>query len=97
MTRARAPLNLKLSREMKILLILLLMVALIGGWYVWTSTRNANVIADSGTGTTGTGGPDNSGTGNDGPVVIEGAPSGGNSHYRHRYRPGDRYCHSRQS
>ncbi|WP_026299006.1 hypothetical protein [Deinococcus aquatilis] len=77
MTRARAPLNLKLSREMKILLILLLMVALIGGWYVWTSTRNANVIADSGTGTTGTGGPDNSGTGNDGPVVIEGAPSDG--------------------
>jgi len=77
-TRARAPLNLKLSREMKILLILLLMVALIGGWYVWTSTRNANVISSSGTGTTGTGGPDNSGTEGEGPVTIEGAPEGTN-------------------
>ncbi|THF71304.1 hypothetical protein E7T06_02885 [Deinococcus sp. Arct2-2] len=81
MTRARAPLNLKLSREMKILLILLLMVALIGGWYVWTSTRSANVIANSGTGTTGTGGPDNGGTegGTSGPVPIEGAPAGSNT------------------
>lgn len=60
---------------MKILLILLLMVALIGGWYVWTSSRNANVISSSGTGTTGTGGPDNSGTDGEGPVTIEGAPT----------------------
>ncbi|MFB9993010.1 hypothetical protein ACFFLM_13635 [Deinococcus oregonensis] len=78
MTRARAPLNLKLSREMKILLILLLMVALIGGWYVWTSTRSANVIASSGTGTTGTGGTGN-GNDNGGTVPIEGAPAGGNT------------------
>jgi hypothetical protein len=76
-TRARAPLNLKLSREMKILLILLLMVGLIGGWYVWTSTRSANVIANSGTGTTGTGGGPDNGAG--GPVPIEGAPAGGNT------------------
>ncbi|MDB5046051.1 MAG: hypothetical protein JWQ08_2101 [Deinococcus sp.] len=48
---------------MKILLILLLMVALIGGWYVWTSTRTNNVIANGDTGS--------------GPVPVEGAPAGG--------------------
>ncbi|EYB67301.1 hypothetical protein DEIPH_ctg044orf0010 [Deinococcus phoenicis] len=37
--------SLKLSREMKVLLILLLMVALIGGWYVWTSGRAADAPA----------------------------------------------------
>lgn len=35
----RAPV--KLSREMKMLLMLLLMVALVGLWYVWDSNRNA--------------------------------------------------------
>ncbi|WP_264775187.1 hypothetical protein [Deinococcus aetherius] len=33
--------NLKLSREMKVLLVLLLLVALIGGGYVWLSARHA--------------------------------------------------------
>ncbi|MDV6374951.1 beta strand repeat-containing protein [Deinococcus arenicola] len=36
---SRAPL--KVSREMKLLLLLLLMVALIGAWYIWTNNRNA--------------------------------------------------------
>ncbi|QFP77340.1 hypothetical protein [Deinococcus sp. AJ005] len=48
----RAPI--KLSREMKLLLLLLLMVALIGAWYVWTNSRTL-VAPSSPTGTTGTG------------------------------------------
>lgn len=63
MTRTRAPLNFKPSREMKILLILLLMVGLIGGWYVWTSSRTSNVVANGESGS--------------GPVPVEGAPAGG--------------------
>ncbi|UQN07924.1 hypothetical protein [Deinococcus sp. QL22] len=63
MTRTRAPLNFKPSREMKILLILLLMVGLIGGWYVWTSSRTNNVVANGESGS--------------GPVPVEGAPAGG--------------------
>ncbi|GGM10710.1 hypothetical protein [Deinococcus aerophilus] len=34
-----------LSREMKLLLLLLVMVALIGAWYLWTSSRDAEELA----------------------------------------------------
>ncbi|GGO39916.1 hypothetical protein [Deinococcus humi] len=42
----RAPI--KLSREMKLLLLLLLMVALIGAWYVWTNSRAASALPEQG-------------------------------------------------
>ncbi|GAA5512621.1 hypothetical protein Dcar01_01338 [Deinococcus carri] len=41
------PTALNLSREMKLLLVLLLMVALVGGWYVWTSGRSADTLAQT--------------------------------------------------
>ncbi|GGL66212.1 hypothetical protein GCM10010840_00170 [Deinococcus aerolatus] len=44
----RAPI--KLSREMKLLLLLLLMVALIGAWYVWTSSQTAGALSPATTG-----------------------------------------------
>ncbi|MFC4426151.1 hypothetical protein [Deinococcus navajonensis] len=64
----RAPL--KLSREMKILLVLLLMVALIGLWYVLTGNRNADEAVTTppaaGQGNAGAGTPAaGSGTGTD--------------------------------
>ncbi|GMA16688.1 hypothetical protein E5F05_17140 [Deinococcus metallilatus] len=48
MTRPSAkPAPLTLSREMKLLLVLLLLAALIGGWYVWTSGRSAGQLAQT--------------------------------------------------
>lgn len=49
----RAPL--KLSREMKLLLLLLLMVALIGAWYVWTNSRTTGALPAQGTAPSTTG------------------------------------------
>lgn len=40
---ARAPL--KLSREMKLVLALLLLAALLGAWFVWTGNRSADSLA----------------------------------------------------
>ncbi|WP_104991338.1 hypothetical protein [Deinococcus sp. NW-56] len=35
-----------LSREMRLVLVLLLLLALLGGWFVWTSNRDAAALAD---------------------------------------------------
>lgn len=49
----RAPI--KLSRELKLLLLLLLMVALIGAWYVWTNSRATGALPAQGTAPSTTG------------------------------------------
>lgn len=36
-----------LSREMRMVLVLLLLLALLGGWFVWTSGRDAAALADT--------------------------------------------------
>ncbi|MDL2345834.1 hypothetical protein QOL99_17025, partial [Deinococcus sp. MIMF12] len=36
-----------LSREMRLVLALLLLLALLGGWFVWTSNRDAAALADA--------------------------------------------------
>lgn len=36
-----------LSREMRLVLVLLLLLALLGGWFVWTSGRDAAALADT--------------------------------------------------
>lgn len=68
---SRAPLN--VSREMKLLLLLLLMVALIGLWYVWTGNRSADQAANAPV----TSGPAQAGTPDTNPTSstdVPGAP-----------------------
>lgn len=66
----RAPV--KLSREMKLLLMLLLMVGLIGLWYVWTNNRSASGQTQQ-PGQTATAGPDSSAPGGN-PDAVPVAP-----------------------
>ena len=61
MTRSSAKsTSFTLSREMKLLLVLLLLAALIGVWYIWTSGRTAEPEAQSPTGSPNTGSPNTS-------------------------------------
>lgn len=71
--RAPQGLKLKLSREMKVLLLLLVLVALIGGGYVWLSTRHTQALAQS----VPTPGTDPAGSPASGTEVGQAAPDAG--------------------
>lgn len=74
MTRPSArPTSLTLSREMKLLLVLLLLAALIGAWYVWTSGRTAGTGDQSPAPTPSAGAPEASSTAPSGLAVQPGS------------------------
>lgn len=71
-----------LSREMKLLLLLLVMVALIGAWYLWTSNHDAEELAGpqpdgaaSAPASSGTAGPAASSTPETAPQTVPVAPA----------------------
>lgn len=76
MTRSSAKsTSFTLSREMKLLLVLLLLAALIGVWYIWTSGRTAEPEAQSPTGSPNTasaaGAPAGTAQGPQGAVAVQ--------------------------